>query len=877
MSAPALPRIGLQTIIYGEDFPISLDETLKEIREMGFSGVEFFQAPGKLGEPVEFERLMEKHGLTLLGLTGGDIDGRKIFSLKLKRKPLYIYLQDFDVAVLEKAMKCGCHAAIHPIQYSRLDSYKQAVAELENLKNTRSDLPADRIFILPDSGHLYLGNESLADILERDGDKIRYVHLKDWTPRFGTSMFTYARGFCELGEGIVAKEALRDSVRAWHKKNDQNWIVVEQDSSSRRPKDSCEQSWNWLCNTTGDLLRQSDWERKPFIYGSEQALKVLERRTNDYFATKLIEALTRANLDSARDVGLHYSTILESFFNLVDLKFATIWEINPREKTAVLRSHKQALQMAKYYPATETLDLDRALCGRAVDQQQIIAIEDIAAPQQDGRVFGERKLMEELKLQSMVTIPIPNHWNPHQPEIIINLFPESLAQIWTNDAFVPRFQAALQIIKPFLSITIERAWEQERVEIHGELNWIAAQVASSKELIDQALEPIRRHLHCGSVRIYLLDESQMNLERKAAAGRGGDSFPSGGEQLVGRVRESRAGYNTGTHLDRQDVPWGTHLLTPIFSSGRPLREVIGVIWCEGKNVVAGVFRSRSLSNDFTVTDELTLDAAQAALAPHLARMLAAEQRLVTMSRINHELRDPIGVFRRVTTAAKEEMAANGWRFKRDHLGRLRAYLELMKQVVAKSVYLKTDLDFTHTRSRVLLFRDIIEPAIYDLTVHLEERAFSSEAIVALKKFNMPTLYVDQVRFQQVVFNVLGNAIKYAHPEPEKFSVEIEAEPAHGGANLIFRDNGIGIPAGMEEKIFFEGVRGQNALDHNVLGDGIGLFIVKRIVVAHGGTILARPSQKVGFVTEFVIFLPKELTEFPQLDEVLKQLNESTSD
>ena len=90
-------------------------------------------------------------------------------------------------------------------------------------------------------------------------------------------------------------------------------------------------------------------------------------------------------------------------------------------------------------------------------------------------------------------------------------------------------------------------------------------------------------------------------------------------------------------------------------------------------------------------------------------------------------------------------------------------------------------------------------------------------------------------------------------------MKILAEPQHGGVNLIFRDKGIGIPPGMEERIFLEGVRGPNATQYDAPGDGIGLFIVREILKAHGATIRAGKSADKEYQTEFVIFLPTALT------------------
>jgi signal transduction histidine kinase len=477
--------------------------------------------------------------------------------------------------------------------------------------------------------------------------------------------------------------------------------------------------------------------------------------------------------------------------------------------------------------------LDKALCGLAVAKQRSVWFPDVRADREDKRSFSDRDFIERVGIQSMVSIPIPNHWNPNQPEIIINLFPQTLAEIVRDDNFTHRFRAALDILKPFFGITIERAWEQKRAEIHDELNWIAAENLTVEKLLSSALKPIRKHMQCDVVKIFLLNEAQTHL-RQLAPPLTGPPLIAKGHGDVGRVWHERTGYNTGTMVG-QLQSLQQQLLTPIYRQGRPLREVMGVISCQGK-------RKSPWTDDFTVTDELTLDAAQAALVPQLERMLAAESRAKTMARVNHELRGPLTIFLGATEAAIEEMDKNDWRFKRDHLGTMRSYLRVMNQVVAKATFLKQEVALRLDPSRILLFSDVIKPAIDDLEVYLGRRQFTADVITtpntvknkdqqlpegAMQAFNvkqLPPLYVDQSRFQQVVFNILSNAIKYAKPPPAPFEVEIIAATAPGGSDVIFRDWGTGIPVGMNEAIFLEGVRGPDALKSDIIGDGLGLFI-----------------------------------------------------
>jgi PAS domain S-box-containing protein len=97
---------------------------------------------------------------------------------------------------------------------------------------------------------------------------------------------------------------------------------------------------------------------------------------------------------------------------------------------------------------------------------------------------------------------------------------------------------------------------------------------------------------------------------------------------------------------------------------------------------------------------------------------------------------------------------------------------------------------------------------------------------------------DPLRLEQVVTNLIANAVKYGSGGP----VEIEASAREHTVRLVVRDHGIGIPADKLERIFVRFERG---------GLGLGLYIAREIVRAHGGTIAveSRPGEGSTFTVE----------------------------
>jgi signal transduction histidine kinase len=106
-----------------------------------------------------------------------------------------------------------------------------------------------------------------------------------------------------------------------------------------------------------------------------------------------------------------------------------------------------------------------------------------------------------------------------------------------------------------------------------------------------------------------------------------------------------------------------------------------------------------------------------------------------------------------------------------------------------------------------------------------------------------------LRFEQVVTNLVENAIKYS---PESGVVEIEVSRESSNVVLLsVTDNGIGIPVERRDKLFDRYYRAH--ADSHQSGLGLGLYISRQIVDLHGGEIRAEFPDEGG--TRFVVELP----------------------
>jgi PAS domain S-box-containing protein len=112
---------------------------------------------------------------------------------------------------------------------------------------------------------------------------------------------------------------------------------------------------------------------------------------------------------------------------------------------------------------------------------------------------------------------------------------------------------------------------------------------------------------------------------------------------------------------------------------------------------------------------------------------------------------------------------------------------------------------------------------------------------------------DRVRLVQVITNLLANAAKFT---PEGGYVRLALEARGPSAEFSVRDNGVGIAADLLPRVFDLFIQGDRSLDHSLGGLGIGLTLVKRLVLLHGGNVEAR-SDGPGRGSTFVVRLPLE--------------------
>ena len=139
--------------------------------------------------------------------------------------------------------------------------------------------------------------------------------------------------------------------------------------------------------------------------------------------------------------------------------------------------------------------------------------------------------------------------------------------------------------------------------------------------------------------------------------------------------------------------------------------------------------------------------------------------------------------------------------------------------------------------------DILRDSVRDLELELAQ----SECTVTLTAPDPVVGHWDRERLSQVVANLLGNALKFGRGRP----IEVSSTRVNGCARLTVRDHGIGIPAERVPFIFERFERAASSREYG--GLGLGLYIVRAIVEAHGGSIHVESSP--GHGATFTVDLP----------------------
>ncbi|MDR0653158.1 MAG: response regulator, partial [Synergistaceae bacterium] len=163
------------------------------------------------------------------------------------------------------------------------------------------------------------------------------------------------------------------------------------------------------------------------------------------------------------------------------------------------------------------------------------------------------------------------------------------------------------------------------------------------------------------------------------------------------------------------------------------------------------------------------------------------------------------------------------------------------------------LDFTKLKNNeiVLQVKSIDLKIIADTVIALSKPMIKGKDLSLVNEIDdsMPRVLADENRMQQILYNLIGNAVKFT----DKGRVAVSARVVGDMAAVSVEDTGIGIPEDKFDRIFesFEQADGSTAREYG--GTGLGLSITKKIVELHGGTITV--ESHIGQGSRFTFTVP----------------------
>ncbi len=227
-----------------------------------------------------------------------------------------------------------------------------------------------------------------------------------------------------------------------------------------------------------------------------------------------------------------------------------------------------------------------------------------------------------------------------------------------------------------------------------------------------------------------------------------------------------------------------------------------------------------------------------------ARVRAETERLrnALLTSVSHDLRTPLAAITGAATTMLEDGSRLDPRAQRELLESVREEADRLNRLVQNL------LEMTRLESGVLaLHRDwhpleeIVGAALGRLT-----RSLGARKIAVTLPSDLPLVAIDDVLIEQVLVNLLDNAVKYT---PGDSPICIAATAADGVVTVEVADRGPGLPPGHEDQVFEKFYRGAS---NGRGGAGLGLAICRGIVQAHGGRIWAESLGEGGAVFRFTL-------------------------
>lgn len=217
-----------------------------------------------------------------------------------------------------------------------------------------------------------------------------------------------------------------------------------------------------------------------------------------------------------------------------------------------------------------------------------------------------------------------------------------------------------------------------------------------------------------------------------------------------------------------------------------------------------------------------------------------------LSSVSHDLRTPLASITGAITTLLQKDVTFGSDQRQELLQTIYEEAEHLNQII------RNVLDMTRLEAGAIKVKKTWQPfeEIVGAVLNRLDDRLKGRPIKTTLPEDLPLVSFDPLLIEQVLVNLLDNAIKYT---PLETPIELSAFVRDGEIIVEIEDRGAGIPAGEEEKIFDKFVRGSATGG----GIGLGLTICRAIITAHSGWIRAENRQGGGAIFRFSLPLVEQ--------------------
>ena len=316
---------------------------------------------------------------------------------------------------------------------------------------------------------------------------------------------------------------------------------------------------------------------------------------------------------------------------------------------------------------------------------------------------------------------------------------------------------------------------------------------------------------------------------------------SGRIRLANRALENLFGLNSGIYGKTILEAFRNHQLAELAGRLQHERQILGF------EIQLSEIESRWFQINASIIDSDGKPSGSIFVFHDLTRLKQLENtRQEFVANVSHELRTPLsmikGYVETLLDGAKDDPEVAG------------KFLQTIERHADRLTFLIEDLltiSKLESRQIVLNFQPVelfpaVQKVIHDLQLRADEKGVKLENQIPSRLL----AEADADRLEQVFWNLIDNAIKYGRADGE---VIISASTTEGDRiRISVADDGDGIPADVQERIFERFYRIDRARSRETGGTGLGLAIVKHIVQAHDGKIWIESSVGNGSIFHFTL-------------------------